>query len=299
MHNPTRRAAVQLIRYATGDNVSIGALVDGGVVDLIGAGLPNDMVEFIGLGDEGLASAQRTIDAGTPIPLDEVTILAPIPRPPNNVMAVGRNYREHAQEFSDSGFDASEVKVIPDHPIIFTKAVSSIVGPGDAIDTANDPSGTTDYEGELAVVIGKRGRRISKDKAFEHVYGYTVVNDVTARETQWKHIQFFIGKSPDTYCPMGPNITTIDELPDIGSSWLRTVVNGELRQESPISMLIFDIPTLIATISESMTLSPGDVIATGTPVGVGIGLDPPTYLKAGDVVEVSIDGIGTLVNPVI
>jgi len=290
---------VQLITYAKGDSVSIGVLAHGGVVDLGTAGFPADMVAFIGQGDEGLAKARRTVESGSPIPVSDVTVLAPIPHPPNNVMAVGRNYREHAQEFSDSGFDASEVKVIPDHPIIFTKATSSIVGPGDAIDTANDPSGTTDYEGELAVVIGTGGRRISKEHAFAHVYGYTVVNDVTARETQKKHIQFFIGKSPDTFCPMGPNITTVDELRDIGSSWLRTTVNGELRQESLISALIFDIPTLIATISESITLSPGDVIATGTPVGVGIGLDPPTYLKAGDVVTVSIDGIGTLTNPVI
>ncbi len=163
----------------------------------------------------------------------------------------------------------------------------------------NDSTGSADYEGELAVVIGPGGRAISRSAAFDHVFGYTIVNDVTARQLQKRHVQFFIGKSVDTFCPMGPAIVTRDDMPDIGSAVLRTSVNGELRQEAPISDLIFDIPTLIATPSEAITLQPGDIIATGTPYGTGMAFDPPRFLRAGDVVEVSVDGIGTLRNPVV
>jgi 2-keto-4-pentenoate hydratase/2-oxohepta-3-ene-1,7-dioic acid hydratase in catechol pathway len=211
---------------------------------------------------------------------------------------VGRNYHEHAAEFSTSGFDASERHMIPEHPIIFTKARTSIIGPGDAVVAGNDPLSSTDYEGELAVVIGPGGRKISADRAFEHVYGYTVINDVTARDLQKRHVQFFIGKSVDTFCPMGPALVTRDEVDDVAALGLRTRVNGELRQDTKISALIFDIPTLIATLSEAITLQPGDVIATGTPKGVGIGFDPPRYLQPGDIVEVEVDGIGTLTNPI-
>jgi 2-keto-4-pentenoate hydratase/2-oxohepta-3-ene-1,7-dioic acid hydratase in catechol pathway len=174
-----------------------------------------------------------------------------------------------------------------------------VIGPGDAIVLKNDPTGTTDYEGEMAVVIGRPARNVAASSALDHVFGWTILNDVTARDLQKRHVQWFVGKSPDTFCPMGPWVTTIDDLPDIGSSWMRTVVNGEVRQEAPISALIFGVETLIATLSEVMTLEPGDVIATGTGKGVGIGFDPPRYLASGDVVEISIDGIGTLRNPVI
>lgn len=189
--------------------------------------------------------------------------------------------------------------MIPDYPIIFTKALSSIIATGEPIVLSGDPSGTTDYEGELGVVIGPGGQQISKDDAWNHVYGYTVINDVTAREVQKQHVQFFIGKSVATYCPMGPAIVTRDEIPDIRSTWLRTTVNGEPRQAAQIADLLFDIPTLIESISKSVLLEPGDVIATGTPSGVGIGFDPPIWLQPGDVVEVAIDGIGALSNPVI
>jgi 2-keto-4-pentenoate hydratase/2-oxohepta-3-ene-1,7-dioic acid hydratase in catechol pathway len=187
---------------------------------------------------------------------------------------------------------------VPDHPVVFTKAPTSVVGPDEAIVLANDPSGSTDYEGEMGVVIGTTARNVSRENALDHVFGWTIVNDVTARELQKKHVQWFIGKSPDTFCPMGPCITTRDELPDIRTSSMRTTVNGETRQEAPITDLIFDTESLIVTLSEVMTLEPGDVIATGTGLGVGIGFDPPIFLKHGDVVEVSIDGIGTLRNPV-
>ena len=150
----------------------------------------------------------------------------------------------------------------------------------------------------MAVVIGRLCRGATRENALDHVFGWTIVNDVTARQLQHKHVQWFVGKSPDTFCPMGPCITTIDELPDIRLSWLQTNVNGEVRQRVPIADLIFDVESLIVTLSEVMTLEPGDVIATGTGVGVGLGFDPPKFLAAGDVVEVSIDGIGTLRNPV-
>jgi 2-keto-4-pentenoate hydratase/2-oxohepta-3-ene-1,7-dioic acid hydratase in catechol pathway len=148
-------------------------------------------------------------------------------------------------------------------------------------------------------VIGATAHRVGRNDALAHVFGWTIVNDVTARELQRRHVQWFVGKSPDTFCPMGPCVTTVDELPDIDRSWLRTWVNGELRQETLISELVFDVATLIETLSAVMTLEPGDVIATGTGPGVGIGFDPPRYLRAGDVVEVAVDGIGRLRNPVV
>ena len=274
----------------------VGVVVEHSVIDLSNSGLPNDTVDLIRQWDR--AKVDHAVAQGARLDVDEVRLLAPlIPR--KNIMAVGRNYRDHAQEFSDSGFDASEKQMIPDHPVIFTKSPTSVIGPGDAIVLANDPTGTTDYEGEMAVVIGRTARNVAVESALDHVFGWTIVNDVTARDLQKRHVQWFIGKSPDTFCPMGPWITTIDELPDIGSSWMRTEVNGELRQEAPISALIFGVDTLIATLSEVMTLAPGDVLATGTGKGVGIGFEPPRYLVSGDVVEVSIDGIGTLANPVI
>ena len=163
---------------------------------------------------------------------------------------------------------------------------------------ANDPTGTVDYEGELAVVIGEPGFRIAAPDAFAHVYGYTICNDVTSRELQSKHQQWFIGKSIDTFCPLGPYLVTADEVPDVRALRLQTYVNGELRQNATVAELIFDIPTLIETISATTTLRSGDIISTGTPAGVGVGFTPPRYLKPGDRVRVTIDGLGELTNPV-
>jgi 2-keto-4-pentenoate hydratase/2-oxohepta-3-ene-1,7-dioic acid hydratase in catechol pathway len=287
---------MRLVRFEKGEKRGLGVVEDDTVVDLSSSGLPEDSIDLIARWDR--AEVDAAVSRGTRLPLAEVHLLAPLV-PRKNIMAVGRNYRDHAQEFSDSGFDASEKQMIPDHPVIFTKSPTSVIGPGDAIVLANDPTGTTDYEGEMAVVIGRSARNVARSSALDHVFGWTILNDVTARDLQKRHVQWFVGKSPDTFCPMGPWVTTIDELPDIGSSWMRTVVNGEIRQEAPISALIFGVETLIATLSEVMTLEPGDVIATGTGKGVGIGFDPPRYLASGDVVEISIDGIGTLRNPVI
>jgi 2-keto-4-pentenoate hydratase/2-oxohepta-3-ene-1,7-dioic acid hydratase in catechol pathway len=286
---------VRLVNFELEGERCLGALDGETVVDLSDSGLPNDTIDLIAQWDR--TKAEHAVGQGSRLPVAEVRLLAPL-APRKNIVAVGRNYRDHAKEFSDSGFDASEKQMIPEHPVIFTKAPTSVIGPDESIVLANDPTGTTDYEGEMAVVIGRTARNISPEGAMDHVFGWTIVNDVTARELQKRHVQWFVGKSPDTFCPIGPVITTVDELPDIGASWLRTTVNGELRQEAPISDLIFDVPTLIATLSSVLTLEPGDLIATGTGQGVGIGFDPPRYLEAGDVVEISIDGIGTLRNPV-
>lgn len=262
--------------------------------------LDSDLMGLIRRWDElgGAKGVQGLIARAPLVAAAELTLHAPLV-PLRNVIAVGRNYRDHAAEFSSSGFDASARTVIPDHPVVFTKAPSSIIGPDETIILANDPTGTTDYEGELGVIIGARARNVSHEEALDYVFGWTLINDVTARELQKRHVQWFIGKSPDTFCPMGPGITTRDELPDVDELRIRTRVNGELRQDMPASAMIFDVPTLIETLSAVMTLEPGDVIATGTGVGVGIGFDPPVYLRTGDIVEVEADGIGVLRNPVV
>ncbi len=287
---------MRLVTYSHADKTGIGALVGDDVVPFAAdPDLPATMVELVAGGDLLLARAARLVASGGRVPLADVRLRAPL-RPRNNIMCIGKNYVDHAAEFAGSGFDASQKQTVPDHPIVFTKALSSIVGPGDGIDVSADPTGTSDYEGELAVVIGRAGLRIPAAEAMEHVFGYTIVNDMTVRELQKRHVQFFLGKSAATYCPMGPALVTRDEVEDVTQLWVRTRVNGEERQAAPVSDLIFDIPTLIETISASVALEPGDMIATGTPAGVGIGATPPRYVRAGDVIEVSIDGLGTLTN---
>jgi 2-keto-4-pentenoate hydratase/2-oxohepta-3-ene-1,7-dioic acid hydratase in catechol pathway len=237
---------------------------------------------------------------GTALRLSDVTVLAPIPRPQRNVLCVGKNYYEHAAEFTRSGFDssaASAADAIPTAPIIFTKAPECVVGDGATIRYPTGVSDCVDYEAELAVIIGQGGRGISRDAAMQHVWGYTIVNDVTARDWQQRHKQWFLGKSFDTFCPMGPFIATADEI-EVTDTAVRCWVNDELRQDANTRDLIFDVPILIETISAGITLYPGDIIATGTPVGVGIGFTPPKYLKPGDIVRIEIEGIGTLTNPV-
>jgi 2-keto-4-pentenoate hydratase/2-oxohepta-3-ene-1,7-dioic acid hydratase in catechol pathway len=232
----------------------------------------------------------------SPVALDRVTIEAPIPRPCRNIFCVGKNYHEHAHEFAKSGFDSSAAQgAVPKEPIIFSKVPETVVP--DKAKVLIDPrvSAAIDYEAELAVIIGKGGRGIARENALDHVWGYTIVNDVTARDLQGRYSQWLVGKSQDTFCPMGPWAVTRDEI-DLGNTAIRCFVNGELRQNSNTGLLIFDVPTLIATISAGLTLQPGDVIATGTPAGVGIGYNPPKYLKAGDVVRVEIAGIGALEN---
>jgi 2-keto-4-pentenoate hydratase/2-oxohepta-3-ene-1,7-dioic acid hydratase in catechol pathway len=235
--------------------------------------------------------------SGASLPLGEVNLLAPIPRPRRNIVCVGKNYREHAKEFSRSGFEAGAVAgaEIDTHPAVFSKPPSTVIGPDAIVNTHPGITGAIDYEGELALVIGRGGRGIKAAHAYSHIFGYTIVNDVTARDRQKNHKQWFLGKALDTFCPMGPWITTADEV-DAENLEVRTWVNDELRQSANTGDLIFTIPSLIETISAGMRLEPGDVIATGTPSGVGIGFTPPKFLKSGDVVTVSISGLGTLIN---
>jgi len=248
---------------------------------------------------EMLAAGAQLPATGAPVALDAVQLRAPIPQPRRNIFCVGKNYHAHAKEFAGSGFDSSAKSggEIPAAPIIFTKVPECVIANGDAIVVPTDVSTAIDYEAELAVVIGRGGRRIRKEDAMSHVWGYTIVNDVTARDWQSRHQQWDMGKSFDTFCPMGPWLVSADEL-DGTDTRVRCWVNEELRQDATTRDFIFDIPTLIETLSAGITLFPGDIIATGTPVGVGIGFKPPKYMKPGDVVRVEIDGIGTLENPV-
>ncbi|KAJ5219934.1 hypothetical protein N7468_009138 [Penicillium chermesinum] len=231
---------------------------------------------------------------GEPLKLDAVEILPPITG--RDILAVGKNYAEHAIEFNKSGYDSSDKVDQPSHPVIFTKRATSIVPDGSPIAFNPSFTQTLDYEGELGVIVGKAGRGIKAKDAMDHVWGYTIINDVTARERQRDHKQFFIGKSGDTYCPMGPVAVPASALPEVLT--VQTFVNGEKRQEATTQSLIFSIPTLLETISEGMTLQPGDVIATGTPAGVGFGQNPPTYLQPGDEVTVKITGLGSLTNKI-
>jgi 2-keto-4-pentenoate hydratase/2-oxohepta-3-ene-1,7-dioic acid hydratase in catechol pathway len=243
---------------------------------------------------------ERYTAAGPQIALSSVKLKAPVPLPLRNIMCVGKNYYEYAKEFSASGFDSSSTgaaDAIPTAPIIFTKVPQSVIGPDESIRYPTGVSDQLDYEAELAVIIGKGGRGITKADALGHVWGYTIVNDVTARDLQGRHKQWFLGKSMDTFAPMGPWCVTADEV-DLATAGIRCWVNGELRQDAKIADLIFDIPTLIETISAGITLLPGDIIATGTPAGVGIGFKPPKFLKKGDVVAMEVDGIGRLSNHV-
>ncbi|NMM06096.1 fumarylacetoacetate hydrolase family protein [Polaromonas sp.] len=231
---------------------------------------------------------------GPPVLMRDVKLEAPLPLPRRNLFCVGRNYHAHAKELSASVFKDNTTN--PEAwPIIFTKVPECVVGPTDDVVLPTGVSEQIDYESELAIVIGTGGRNIARADALKHVFGYTIINDVTARDVQMRHQQWDLGKSFDTFCPMGPWIVTADEL-DGTNTRVRGWVNGELRQDAQTSDLIFDIPTLIETCSRGITLYPGDVIATGTPAGVGMGMKPPRYLKAGDVVRIEIDGLGVIEN---
>lgn len=218
----------------------------------------------------------------------EIEWLSPIPRTPKNVLCVGKNYAEHAAEM---GSDAP-----PEKLMIFTKSPTAIAADEQELPAHTDLTDSLDYEGELAIVISKKGSNIPKPLAYDHVFGYTIANDITARDVQYGHKQFFLGKSLDGSCPMGPYIVTKDEIPDAHNLSIVTKVNDEVRQNGNTSDMIFQIDELIAEISKFVTLEPGDVILTGTPAGVGKGMNPPKFLKAGDTVKISVEGIGTLVN---
>ncbi|KAG9186799.1 hypothetical protein G6011_09907 [Alternaria panax] len=248
--------------------------------------LLNNLYQVIEAGEHNITTA------GEPFPASEVRILPPFPD--RDVLCVGKNYAEHAKEFNSSGFDSSDKVDTPSHPVIFTKRFTSIIADGEDVYPHPEFTQTVDYEGEIGVVVGKPGFRISEADAMSHVWGYTIVNDITARERQRDHKQFYIGKSPDTFCPMGPVAVPASKLDKVLR--VQTHVNGELRQDATTEDLIFSIPFLIKTMSEGQTLMPGDVLATGTPAGVGIGRKPPVYLKPGDTMAVSVTGLGTLTN---
>jgi len=276
----------------------------GDILDIQGA-MPgitslNDLVDAGYEAVGGLAEhIRQSADKRTVIPASSARLLAPIPRPHRNIFCVGKNYHEHAKEFHNSGFDASAGKdAIPDYPIIFSKSFTTVIGPTDAIPASSDWTNSVDYEAELAVVIGRGGRNITKSDAYEHVFGYMIVNDVTSRTLQRQHKQWFIGKNLDGFCPIGPWLVTADEVGNAEELQVTATVNGELRQCASVRDLIFDIPTLVETLSRTMTLRSGDIIATGTPAGVGIGFDPPKFLKPGDRVSISITNLGTLENSV-
>jgi len=272
------------------------------IVDLSVAapGMPEDMVDFIARGSVALAVAEKALNSGAGrLPLAGVRLLAPIPVPARNIFCVGKNYPDHVKEIQSVVASTSDTQgAKPDAPIFFSKLPSSVIGPNEPISAHLDYTNSVDYEGELAVIIGTGGRGISISDAMEHIFGYTVLNDVTSRRLQKQHQQWFLGKSIDSFCPMGPCILTRVEMPDPGNFCIQTWVNDELRQEGQVRDMIFSIPTLVSTLAKTMTLQPGDIIATGTPAGVGMGMNPPKYLNKGDTVSIKINAIGTLTNPV-
>jgi 2,4-didehydro-3-deoxy-L-rhamnonate hydrolase len=253
-----------------GGPATIGALLEGG----------RDVLDEL----RGAVSEARIAERGEP--LGEVESLAPVPRP-GKVIAIGRNYREHAAE---EGVEP------PKEPLIFSKWPSSVVGPGADIRWDPELARQVDHEAELAVVIGRTARRVSRENALDHVFGYTCLNDVSARDLQFGDGQWVRGKSLDTFCPMGPVLVTADEIPDPQQLWIRCVVDGEVRQDGHTSQMYFSVAEIISHCSQAFTLEPGDVIATGTPSGVGVFRDPPVFLRDGQRVVVEIEGIGALEN---
>lgn len=292
---------MKLVTFSTGAQPRVGVVdADAGEVRDVSDLLPPDAGVRDVIADWG-RWAPVLADAATRPgrPLDSVRLLAPIPHPRRNIFCVGKNYREHVTEFGRSGYDQPDRSAdLPEHPVVFSKATTAVTGPFDDILAHPGVTAELDYEAELGVIIGTGGRGISRAAAFEHVWGYTIIDDVTARDLQRDHKQWLLGKSLDTHCPMGPYAVSAEEIVDVTALEVESRVNGEPRQSATVKDLIFDIPELIATISAGITLLPGDIIATGTPAGVGIGFDPPKFLVPGDVVEMSITGLGTQRNRV-
>lgn len=286
----------------------LGALVDGLAIDIerlgaaAGVALPDNMLDFI---DAAPASLERTREllgkfadswpVGVATPASNVRLLAPIPRPRKNIFGIGLNYVEHVAE-SARTLDTSTD--LPKQPVVFSKPPTSVIGPGDAIEHNANITQQLDWEVELAVVIGATCRRISQENAMDAVFGYTVINDISARDCR-RAGQWIFSKGQDTFAPMGPCIVTADEVADPHNLDLWLKVNGQIKQQSNTRHLLFNIPTLIADISSAITLEPGDIIATGTPSGVGAGRNPQEWLWPGDVVELGVESIGELRNPVV
>ena len=301
---------MKLVTYRDGvaGEGRLGVVQDGLVIDVeylgeaVGAALPADMLTLIDLGPDALRAIKQALSdtadarpAGIAVPEENVRLLAPIPRPRKNIFGIGLNYVEHVAESAKS-LDTS--KDLPTKPVVFSKPPTSVIATGEPIQHNASMTQMLDWEVELAVIIGKRATRISKDDAMSHVFGYSVINDVSARDNR-RAGQWIFSKGQDSYCPFGPAIVTADDIADPHdlSLWLKK--NGEEKQRSNTKHLLFDIPTLIADISSGITLEPGDIIATGTPAGVGAGRDPQEWMWPGDVIECGVDGIGVLRNPVV
>lgn len=252
------------------------------------------MLGLIAAGPSALAALRGL--TGPAVPLAGAQLLAPIPEPRRNIMCVGLNYADHARE---SALAKGQPVSLPKVPVFFTKATSTVNGPYGDIPCDAGATAELDFEAELAVIIGRRGKNIAVGEAMQHVFGYTVIDDVSARDLQSAHGQFFKGKSLDGACPMGPWIVTTDEIADPHTLAIRCRVNGVTKQDSSTSQLIFKIPALLESLSRGMTLEPGDVLATGTPAGVGFARTPPEFLKPGDVVECEVEGIGAIRNRVV
>jgi acylpyruvate hydrolase len=286
---------MKLVTFARDGAVRLGALRNRAghqtVVDLNQAepGLPADMLGFLEAGDAARQLAESVVArAQADIDLADVVLKAPVPRP-GKIICIGLNYRDHAEETGQA---------IPEYPTVFSKYSTAAIGPLEPI-VLPRVSQKVDYEGELGVVIGRRGRYIPESRALEHVAGYLAFHDVSARDFQMRTSQWTIGKTFDTFAPMGPALVTADEIPDPHRLDIRVTVNGEVVQSSNTRNLIFSVPQLIAYLSQVMTLEPGDVIATGTPGGVGVARKPPRFLRPGDEVRIEIEQVGVLVNPVV
>lgn len=294
---------MKLATFVHMDQERLGAIdASRGILDIgaAGHGLPRDMVAFIEAGDEALAEVRATIGktekAGAWLPLDKVRLRAPIPRPRKNVFCIGRNYKGHIQETARArGVEPSFPKV----PEVFSKPFTTVVGPDAGIERHARHTQQLDYEVELAIIIGKQVRNVEPEGALDAVYGYTVFNDVSARDAQRAHGQWFKGKGYDTFGPMGPWIVTKDEFGGWAGKRITLKVNSGVRQDSNTSDLLFGVPEIVAAMSEGTTLHPGDIIATGTPSGVALGMTPQKWLQVGDVIEAEIEGIGVLRNQVI
>jgi 2-keto-4-pentenoate hydratase/2-oxohepta-3-ene-1,7-dioic acid hydratase in catechol pathway len=292
---------MKLITYRAGDGEARLGVLDGEkVVDLQRAGeaagkrLPSDMRSFIALGEAGLDDAEAALKTGAGVVAGPVKILPPL-KPQKNVFCVGRNYMKHIEE----GFRARGAPVrMPEYLELFSKPPTTVIGQDDEIVWDSRATQQLDYEVELALIIGKSGKDIPADKAYEHIYGYSIGNDVSAREVQRNHGQWFKGKSFDTFCPLGPCIVPKRDLPNAQALQLSTKVNGEIRQNENTSDMLYNIPRIIEILSTSLTLEQGDVIITGTPSGVGMGMNPTGFMKDGDVVECEVEGIGVLRNRV-
>ena len=278
---------MKLVTYRNNGSEHIGAVVDGEVVDILSAdgSLPHSVLRI--LEEDALDAVSRAVEGGLGkrTALNSVTLMSPVPRP-SKIVCVGLNYLDHATE---------QNMPLPEHPLLFSKATSSVIGPSDNVVLPAD-SDQVDYEVELAVVIGRKATAVTEEDAYDYIAGYTVANDVSARDIQFRQQQWHQGKSYDTFFPMGPWLVTKDEIPDPNVLEVQLTLNGEMLQDSNTDNLIFNVPTLVSRISSIMTLFPGDVISTGTPAGVGIFRDPKILLKPGDYMTTYVAGIGTLKN---